>query len=170
MSVIFLCLLVLIVLEVHSFRSGILMSRVRNNLKHLCISVKEKENHHLGVIIIDHGSRRSESNDRLISLVSNYKSYSDRNIVEAAHMELGEPSIETAYRKCVEQGATQIICHPFFLSPGRHVLEDIPELVETASQLFPEVPYTITQPLGMHESILSVIDSTINNTEIKQSN
>ena len=50
--------------------------------------------------------------------------------------------------------------HPFFLSPGRHVLEDIPELVKQASEAF-DVSYTITDPLGVHGSILNVIDDII---------
>lgn len=44
-------------------------------------------------------------------------------------MELSEPSIQQAYKLCVEQGATQIICLPYFLSMGRHVKEDIPRLL-----------------------------------------
>lgn len=115
----------------------------------------------IGVIIIDHGSRRASANNRLLTLVDNYKTFSNRSIVEPAHMELEEPSIEAAYKKCIAQGAKRVVCYPFFLSPGRHVLEDIPELVKLASEAFPEVPYTITDPLGMHESILNVIDDTI---------
>ena len=58
------------------------------------------------------------------------------DIVEPAHMELAEPSIRTAFMKCVEKGATTIICHPYFLSKGRHVSEDIPELVAQAAKEF----------------------------------
>ena len=114
----------------------------------------------IGIIIIDHGSRRATANNHLLTLVEKYKSFSNRAIVEPAHMELGEPSIDTAYKKCIAQGAKRLIIHPFFLSPGRHVLEDIPELVKQASEAF-DVPYTITDPLGVHGSILNVIDDII---------
>ena len=57
--------------------------------------------------------------------------YSDQyEIVEPAHMELAEPSIATAYRKCVERGAKNIIICPFFLSRGKHWKEDIPSLAD----------------------------------------
>ena len=114
----------------------------------------------IGIIIIDHGSRRATANNHLLTLVEKYKSFSNRAIVEPAHMELGEPSIDTAYKKCIAQGAKRVIIHPFFLSPGRHVLEDIPELVKQASEAF-DVRYTITDPLGVHGSILNVIDDII---------
>ena len=118
----------------------------------------------VGVIIVDHGSRKKESNDRLERLALSYKHLSQLPIVEAAHMELCEPSIATAYGKCVKQGATRIVCYPFFLSPGRHVKEDIPALLEEAAVGHPGVSYSMTAPLGMHEDVLKLIDDTIKKT------
>ena len=76
-------------------------------------------------------------------------------------MELAEPSIKTAFSRCVEQGATRIICHPYFLSRGRHVKEDIPELVAAAASENPSITYSIAEPLGVQEGILSLIDQSI---------
>ena len=36
-------------------------------------------------------------------------------IVEPAHMELAEPSIATAFARCVERGATTVVVFPYFL-------------------------------------------------------
>ena len=115
----------------------------------------------VGVIVVDHGSRKAESNERLKELVSSYREMSELSLVEPAHMELSEPSIATAYRRCVEQGATRVVCFPFFLSPGRHVQEDIPSLLEEAAAQNPGIPYTITAPLGMHKNVLALIDDTV---------
>jgi sirohydrochlorin ferrochelatase len=46
-------------------------------------------------------------------------------IVEPAHMELTEPSIATAYDRCVGRGATRVVVCPFFLGPGKHWTSDI---------------------------------------------
>ena len=59
---------------------------------------------------------------------------SSDTIIEPAHMEMAEPSIKTAFINCVEKGATRIVCHPYFLSRGRHVREDMPELVARAAE------------------------------------
>eukprot|EP01033_Poteriospumella_lacustris_P010875 gene10875-7734_t len=60
--------------------------------------------------------------------------------VEAAHMEMAEPSIAQAYGKCVSRGAEHVVVHPFFLSQGRHVQDDIPQLVQEAAHLFLSPP------------------------------
>ena len=83
------------------------------------------------------------------------------DIVEPAHMELAEPSIATAYRRCVEQGASRVICYPYFLSKGRHVVVDIPALLESAAEPFPEVPYTLTGPLGLEPEILNIMKTSV---------
>ena len=99
-----------------------------------------------------------------MQLADRYRLYSGASIVEAAHMELAEPSISAAFSKCVEQGATRIICHPYFLSRGRHVNEDIPELVTKAAQENPSVTYVITDPLGVEDGILDLIDQSVKKT------
>ena len=47
------------------------------------------------IIIVDHGSKRSESNDMLEQFVDQYRAFSKHTIVEPAHMELAEPTIMT---------------------------------------------------------------------------
>ena len=128
------------------------------------------EAHRVGVIIVDHGSRKAESNERLEQLVASYKSLSQLPVVEAAHMELCEPSIASAFEECVKQGATRIVCYPFFLSPGRHVKEDIPNLLDEAAAGHPGIPYSLTAPLGMHEDVLRLIDDTVKKSVKDQEN
>ena len=121
----------------------------------------------VGLIIVDHGSRREAANAMLHRIVDGYKAHgtSKIDIVEAAHMELAEPSIEVAFDRCVQRGATRIVCHPFFLSMGRHVQEDIPALMELAAKKQRDagisVEYTITLPLGVHDAIIDLIDSSV---------
>jgi len=116
-----------------------------------------------GVIIVDHGSRRSESNDLLLEVTEAYRRQSGWQIVEPAHMELAEPSIATAFARCVERGALLIVVFPYFLGPGRHWNEDIPRLAAEAALPFAErgVRHLVTEPLGLHPLILEVIDQRI---------
>lgn len=44
-----------------------------------------------------------------------------RPLVEVAHMELAEPTIEQAVARCAAAGASRVIVAPYFLSRGRHV-------------------------------------------------
>ena len=123
----------------------------------------------LAFIIVDHGSRKAEANDMLLDIVRKYKDLYGVEVAEAAHMELAEPSISTAFRKCVEQGATRIVCHPFFLSRGRHVQEDIPSLLRAAAEEHPQlqIDYSITQPLGAYDKILDLMHHAMTQAETK---
>jgi sirohydrochlorin ferrochelatase len=116
-----------------------------------------------GLVIVDHGSRRPESNDLLLEVVEAYRRHSGWPIVEPAHMELAEPSIAAAFARCVEQGAKQVVIVPYFLAPGRHWNEDIPRLAAEAASPFLEggVTFLVAPPLGVHSLMLRVIDDRV---------
>ncbi|KAL1538538.1 sirohydrochlorin ferrochelatase [Salvia divinorum] len=114
-----------------------------------------------GIIIVDHGSRRKESNLMLNEFVIMFRDKTKYPVVEPAHMELAEPSIKDAFDSCVQQGATRVIVSPFFLSPGRHWHQDIPSLTAEAAKDHPEVSYVITAPLGLHELLVDVVNDRI---------
>lgn len=115
----------------------------------------------IGIIIVDHGSKRAEANDMLEDVVKMYREVSGAAIVEPAHMELAEPSIDQALAKCVGQGATRIVVHPYMLSPGRHSTSDIPRMVCEAAEAHPGIRVTVTEPLGVDERIGEVIQQRV---------
>lgn len=114
-----------------------------------------------GIIIVDHGSRRRESNEMLHEATTRFAAQSEFSIVEAAHMELAEPSIAQAFDRCVERGATEIVVFPYFLSPGRHWTEDIPRLTSVAAKKHPTIKWLVTAPFGLHPGMLAVINDRI---------
>ena len=114
-----------------------------------------------GVILVDHGSRRAASNDLLLRVVEMFAATTEYPIVEPAHMELAEPSLQQAFDKCVSRGAQRVIVFPYFLSPGRHWKEDIPRLVEEAASQHPGIESLVTAPLGMHPLMMQVINQRI---------
>lgn len=115
----------------------------------------------LGIIVVDHGSRRTESNDLLNEVVALFRQSSGYTIVEPAHMELAEPSIAQAFARCASQGAELVVVHPYFLSPGRHWHEDIPRLAREAALPFPHVQHLVTAPLGLHPLMAQVMQQRV---------
>lgn len=113
----------------------------------------------IGYLIVDHGSRRSESNEALEKLVGDFQERFGLAIVEPAHMELAEPTIEMAFDKCVTQGANFVRVCPFFLLPGKHWQHDIPALVAAAAEKHPGISFEITAPLGYHPAMLELLAS-----------
>jgi len=107
----------------------------------------------LGILLIDHGSKRLASNERMHSVAEAYQSriYDRYNndtyrrdgdgssspnvVVRAAHMEVAPPSILAQLRRLVEEdGVTAAICVPYFLSPGKHATIDVPNLINEARE------------------------------------
>ena len=113
--------------------------------------------HTLGLVIVDHGSKKAAANDMLIDVAAMFRRVSECRIVEPAHMELAEPSIDAAFDKCVAQGATFVVVHPYFLSPGRHSTTDIPRMVAEAAARHPGVGFHVTQPLGLDDKIAQLM-------------
>ena len=123
--------------------------------------MEDKTYTNTGVIIVDHGSKRSQSNEMLLQVVQLFQTHGHYKIVEAAHMELAEPSIATAFDRCVTQGARLVVINPYFLLPGRHWSQDIPTLAAAAAQRHPGVNYLVTAPLGLHPMMVQVMQSRI---------
>ncbi len=113
-----------------------------------------------GIIIVDHGSRRVESNQMLEEVAALFaKRFAQTyEVVEPAHMEICEPSIATAYHRCAQRGATRIVVCPFFLGPGKHWTSDIPRLAAEAAANHPGTRYHITMPLGVDDLILDLLN------------
>lgn len=115
----------------------------------------------LGIILVDHGSRRDESNAMHLDVAKNFAAASGYQIVEPAHMELAEPSIATAFARCVERGAKTVVVFPYFLLPGRHWSDDIPRLTADAAKNFPGIRYLVTAPFALHPLMAQVIRERI---------
>ncbi len=109
------------------------------------------------ILLIDHGSRHAEANALLDDIADQVRKRTPESIIEVAHLEISEPDIAEGIDACVKKGATQIIVHPFFLGPGRHTSEDIPEQVERAARKHPNIRIRISEPLGGHDALIDVI-------------
>jgi sirohydrochlorin ferrochelatase len=114
-----------------------------------------------GLVLVDHGSRRTASNELHEQTVRAWRESSAYPIVEPAHMELAEPSIGAAFDACVAQGATTVVVQPYFLGPGRHWDRDIPELAGAAAARHPGVRYLVTAPLGPHPLLMQIVDDRV---------
>ncbi len=116
-----------------------------------------------GVIIVDHGSTREESNRMLeeIARLFSERFASQYPVVEPAHMEIAEPSIASAYARCVERGAERVVVCPFFLGPGKHWTQDIPRLTAEAARKFPRTSFHVTPTLGVDELILDLLGKRV---------
>lgn len=111
------------------------------------------------LIVIDHGSRLEEANDMLTVVAERLKSRAHYPIVEHAHMELSAPDLGTAFDRCVERGAQQVVIVPYFLSPGNHARNDIPAQAAKAAASHPKIAWRVAAPLGLDDRLLEVVET-----------
>lgn len=109
------------------------------------------------LVVIDHGSRRSEANELLEDVARRVGARRVYLCVEAAHMELAEPTLAMAVDNCVQAGARRIVVVPYFLAMGRHMTRDIPALVEECQAKHPEVAFDLAQPLGSDDRLIEIV-------------
>jgi sirohydrochlorin ferrochelatase len=109
------------------------------------------------LLVVDHGSKRKEANDMLFEVAAILKELRPDLPVHIAHMELAEPSIAQGFERCVRDGATVVIVHPYMLSPGRHAMSDIPNMVAECAAKHPGVTFCVTKPLGLDKKIGEVV-------------
>ena len=111
------------------------------------------------LLIVAHGSRRVESNDEVRELIVQMRQRAGNEYgdVRCAFLELAEPSIPDGIVQCVAQGVTEVVVLPYFLSAGRHVAKDIPELVAQAQAKVPHVKVRIAPYLGLSAALVDVL-------------
>src|SRR5699024_1357573 len=114
-----------------------------------------------GIVIVDHGSKRVQSNQMLEKFAVEFAAHHSYLIVEPAHMQLAEPSISTAFDRCVQRGARRVVVCPYFLLPGRHWDKDIPELAQKAAAKHHNVQYLVTAPIGLDPMMKQVVAGRI---------
>lgn len=112
------------------------------------------------LVILDHGSRLPDAHAQLEEIAEALRKRAPSWRVYTAHLELASPSLEEALDACAADGIKELILHPLFLLPGRHLREDIPTRVERARMRHPALEIRVSSPLGadsrVAEWILSV--------------
>jgi sirohydrochlorin ferrochelatase len=115
------------------------------------------------LILVDHGSRRAEAHAHAESLAVRLRARRPGLAVHVAHLELAEPSLGAAIERSVAEGARELVIHPLFLVPGRHLGEDLPAQVRAAAARHPGVTLRVTDPLGglpgLADLILAALDA-----------
>ena len=120
------------------------------------------------ILLVDHGSRRTEANQQLESIAQAVRDRDPERIVRIAHMEIAKPTIAEGLAACVSAGAREIVVHPYLLAPGRHSREDIPALSAEAAAAHPGVVVRVSEPLGVHEQLVDVVLERVDATALDE--
>jgi len=116
------------------------------------------------LLLIAHGSRSEQANlavrELTQSLAKRFDA-DDLSHVEHCFLELAEPSIPVAIAKLVKAGTRELVVLPYFLSPGAHVVRDVPEQISAAGLEHPDVRITVLPHLGEAPELMSLIQQQV---------
>jgi sirohydrochlorin cobaltochelatase len=115
------------------------------------------------LLCVAHGSKREASNVEFQTMVSQLKvtladSFSS---IEAAYLEFAAPDMQDALKSMLTSGVTHICIYPFFLNSGKHVVHDIPTIIQTIQNDYPNVIFETLPHFGSSSHILSVITNDL---------
>lgn len=102
------------------------------------------------LLIVAHGSRKQASNQEVMALAQSIFARQDHqfDIVEAAFLEIADELIPDGIERCARAGATEITVLPYFLNSGKHVTQDIPEVINTIKPQYPDIAIQLTSHIG----------------------
>ena len=109
------------------------------------------------IILFGHGARDvrwREPFDRLIAL---WQEQHSTIPVEAAFLEMMQPSLEKATQSLVEKGAQEIVVIPVFFGQGGHLRNDFPLMMESCQQRYPAIKLSATSAVGESAAVLQAI-------------
>jgi len=111
---------------------------------------------HTGIIIFAHGSRIESANEAVRAVAGELARSSDATVL-AAFLELGDPDLETAASRLVNQGASRVVIVPYFLTLGLHMERDLPRITERISLAHKGLEVRVAPPLDGHPALLQIL-------------
>jgi sirohydrochlorin cobaltochelatase len=77
--------------------------------------------------------------------------------VQCAYLEMMAPNLADCASSMVASGASAIRVVPMFLGVGKHVKEDLPELIKTLRENHPAVNFSLMPTVGEDTRVLQLL-------------
>jgi precorrin-8X/cobalt-precorrin-8 methylmutase len=113
----------------------------------------------VGIIILIHGSRGAkavlEIPQTLRKVVSNIRAQLPSGVkIIGAALQFNHPDLEEAIESLAANGLQKIVIVPYFLFPGRHVTEHIPQHIDKLRERFQETDFIVTNTFESDEHFI----------------
>ena len=115
------------------------------------------ESQRCGLLLALHGSPRAQANGPAVAIVSQIAMTKKFEFVEVGYLECNDPDITTAIHDAFIAGVESLVIVPYFLHTGKHVKEDIPELIEHGRTEYPEMNIHLTHSVGDSDRLVNVL-------------
>ena len=110
-----------------------------------------------GLILFAHGARDPRWAAPFQRLQQMTQAQITNVYVELAFLEFMTPSLPDLVDTLLKKGVTEITVSPIFLGQGGHVLRDLPEMINTIKDKYPELVLSQVTAVGESEMVLKAI-------------
>jgi sirohydrochlorin cobaltochelatase len=109
------------------------------------------------VILFGHGSRDPLWRRPIEAVAARLGAQQPGLLVRCAYLELDQPDLPTAAAQLAGEGAREVTVVPVFLGTGKHARADLPALVGVLRSTFPDIRFSLQQPVGEDDRVLDLI-------------
>jgi len=146
----------------HRLMSAIALDRVRAVDPSL-----GQERQQAALLLMAHGTPDEAVNAPLERIAGRLGVVSDYCRVTVSYLDCNEPTIPAAIDSLVESGISRIVALPYFLHKGRHVREDLPQLLAEARQRYPTLEFLEAEELGYDLRLAELIAERVRQEGMK---
>jgi sirohydrochlorin ferrochelatase len=108
-------------------------------------------------IVFAHGSSVESANAGVRAVASEAARRAGWKLYETAFLGGGRPSLEEAATRLAQEGATDLVVIPYFLTSGLHLERDLPALISEIRRSHPEIAVRATAPLDGHPGLVDAV-------------
>lgn len=109
------------------------------------------------ILLVGHGSRRSEANDALVKLRELVEWKRPGSKIAYCFLQFAKPNLREALAELDENHLEEITIVPVFLYDGIHIQEDIPAILAEEATARPHLRLVLAPVLGIDERMAEII-------------
>lgn len=110
------------------------------------------------LIALAHGSRDPRNAATIHALTEQVACMRPDLRIEAAFLDLAEPSLDDVVDRLVSEGHDEIVVVPLLLSEAYHARVDVPSVIEAAKDRHDGIRIELTEVLGLESAVFQVLD------------
>ncbi len=114
-----------------------------------------------GIIICGHGSRAKIAEEEFSLLAKGLRARFPTLKIEYGFLEYSSPNIHMALDRLREQGVKNIFAVPGMLFAATHAKNDIPSVLTTYKDTYPELTIAYGKELGLHDEMISAFQHRV---------
>ena len=110
-----------------------------------------------GIVLFAHGSRDPHWRAPIEHIARLIQELDPEVQVRCAYLEMTTPDLPSAVDEMAQQGLRSLLVLPIFLGMGKHLRQDLPELMQTLRRKHPQIDLRLAASVGENQEVLRAI-------------